>query len=63
MREPAGPEAGAARPAAVRAMLEAGSVAVVGASARPGSFGERLVTELARSPAAPQLHLVNPRYR
>ena len=47
---------------AVRAMLGARSVAVVGASARPGSFGERVVTELRRSPSAPAVHLVNPRY-
>ncbi len=50
------------RSGAVRAMLEAGSVAVVGASARPGSLGERLLMELERSPAAPAIHLVNPRY-
>jgi acyl-CoA synthetase (NDP forming) len=43
-------------------MLGARSVAVVGASARPGSFGERVVTELRRSPSAPAVHLVNPRY-
>src|SRR4051812_28533194 len=43
-------------------MLGARSVAVVGASARPGSFGERLVTEVLRSPSAPAVHLVNPRY-
>ena len=43
-------------------MLGARSVAVVGASARPGSFGERLVTEVLRSPSAPEVHLVNPRY-
>src|SRR4051794_23005765 len=49
-------------PDAVRAMLGARSVAVVGASARPGSFGERLVTEVFRSPSAPAVHLVNPRY-
>src|SRR4051812_9545491 len=47
---------------AVHAMLGARSVAVVGASARPGSFGERLVTEVLRSPSAPAVHLVNPRY-
>src|SRR3954447_7116257 len=47
---------------AVRAMLGARSVAVVGASARPGSFGERLVTEVLRSPSAPTVRLVNPRY-
>ena len=33
-----------------------------GASARPGSFGERLVTEVLRSPGRPAVHLVNPRY-
>ena len=49
-------------PDAVRAMLGARSVAVVGASARPGSFGERVVTELRRSAAVPAVHLVNPRY-
>jgi acyl-CoA synthetase (NDP forming) len=49
-------------PDAVRAMLGARSVAVVGASARPGSFGERLVTEVLRSPSAPEVTLVNPRY-
>ena len=37
-------------PESVRAMLEARSVAVVGASARPGSFGERVVTEVAAQP-------------
>src|SRR3954454_10923616 len=47
---------------AVHAMLGARSVAVVGASARPGSFGERLVTQVLRSPSAPAVHLVNPRY-
>ena len=34
-------------PSAVRAMLEARTVAVVGASARPGTFGAQLVAELA----------------
>jgi acetate---CoA ligase (ADP-forming) len=43
-------------------MLEARSVALVGASPRPGSLGERMITELARSPARPQTYLVNPRY-
>jgi acyl-CoA synthetase (NDP forming) len=47
---------------AVRAMLEARTVAVVGASARPGSFGERVAMEVLRSPSAPTVHLVNPRY-
>ena len=49
-------------PDAVRAMLEPGRVAVVGASARHGSFGERLVSEVGRSPAPLEVHLVNPRY-
>jgi acetate---CoA ligase (ADP-forming) len=43
-------------------MLEARSVALVGASPRPGTFGERMVDEVTRSPARPQVHLVNPRY-
>jgi acyl-CoA synthetase (NDP forming) len=44
------------------AMLEARSVALVGASARPGSFGARMIDQLARSPARPRTYLVNPRY-
>src|SRR3954454_7328812 len=47
---------------AVRAMLSARSIAVVGASPRAGSFGHRLVTEVARSASSPAIHLVNPRY-
>lgn len=47
---------------AVRAMLEAESVAVVGASERPGSFGRRMVDEVRKSPSRPEVHLVNPRY-
>jgi acyl-CoA synthetase (NDP forming) len=43
-------------------MLEARTVAIVGASARPGSFGERLVREVTRSPGAPTVYLVNPRH-
>ncbi|WP_208300567.1 acetate--CoA ligase family protein [Mycobacterium sp. DL592] len=43
-----------------RAMLEARSVALVGASARPGSFGERMIIEARRSSA--RMNLVNPRY-
>jgi len=43
-------------------MLEARSVAVVGASARPGSFGDRVRLELSRSRSAPEIHLVNPKY-
>jgi acyl-CoA synthetase (NDP forming) len=47
---------------AVTAMLEARSVALVGASARPGSLGARMVAELARSPSRPRTYLVNPHY-
>ena len=47
----------------VRAMLEARRIAVVGASDRPGSFGHRLVTEVARSAGDIEISLVNPRYR
>ncbi len=43
------------------AMLGARSIAVVGASDRPGSFGRRLAIEALRSPSAPDVHLVNPR--
>ena len=47
--------AGTAAPAstAVTAMLEARSVALVGASARPGSLGARMIDQMARSPVAP----------
>jgi acetate---CoA ligase (ADP-forming) len=47
---------------AVTAMLEARSVALVGASARPGTLGARMIAELARSPSRPRTYLVNPRY-
>jgi acyl-CoA synthetase (NDP forming) len=61
-----GPAAAEAEPAgvspALTAMLEARSVALVGASSRPGSLGERMVSEVTRSPAAPRVYLVNPRY-
>jgi acyl-CoA synthetase (NDP forming) len=43
-------------------LLEPRQVALVGASPRPGSFGDRLLTELARSPRPPEIHLVNPRH-
>ncbi len=46
---------------AVAAMLGARSVALVGASPRPGSFGERMIIEARRSSA--RMHLVNPRYQ
>ncbi|MBU3686702.1 MAG: CoA-binding protein, partial [Mycobacterium sp.] len=42
------------------AMLGARSVALVGASARPDSFGARMIVEARRSSA--RMHLVNPRY-
>jgi acyl-CoA synthetase (NDP forming) len=48
------------RRAAVAAMLGAGSMAVVGASARADSFGARMVREAQRGSA--RAHLVNPRY-
>ncbi|BBY59501.1 acetate--CoA ligase family protein [Mycolicibacterium sarraceniae] len=48
------------RRAAVAAMLGARSVALVGASPRPGSFGERMMIEARRSSG--RMHLVNPRY-
>jgi acyl-CoA synthetase (NDP forming) len=43
-------------------MLAARSVAVVGASGRPGSFGERLAIEALRSPGLRRVDLVNPAY-
>ncbi len=59
---PGGGRDGDARSRAVRAMLEAGRVAVVGASGRPNSLGARLVAGLESSPSGPELYLVNPRY-
>jgi acyl-CoA synthetase (NDP forming) len=41
-------------------MLQARSVAVVGASERPDSFGWRMTTEALRSPGFDEVHLVNP---
>jgi acetate---CoA ligase (ADP-forming) len=52
--------AGGQDPLAV--MLEARSVALVGASPRPGRLGARMIAEVAKSPAAPRTYLVNPRY-
>ncbi|MGD0083341.1 MAG: acetate--CoA ligase family protein [Acidimicrobiales bacterium] len=52
---------GLTRPA-IQAMLEARSIAVVGASPREDSFGNRVLTELYRSASAPEIHLVNPKY-
>jgi acyl-CoA synthetase (NDP forming) len=45
------------------ALLEPRSVAVVGASARPGSFGDQLVAQLLAGGYRGTVHLVNPRYR
>ena len=59
---PRAPHAARPGPFPLAAMLEARSIAVVGASARPGSFGERMVEEVTRSPARPDVFLVNPRY-
>ena len=47
---------------ALTAMLEARTVALVGASPRPGSLGERMVSEVTKSPARPEVYLVNPRH-
>jgi acetate---CoA ligase (ADP-forming) len=44
------------------ALLEPRSIAVVGASARPGSFGDQLVGQLLGGGYKGQVHLVNPRY-
>jgi acetate---CoA ligase (ADP-forming) len=43
-------------------MLEARSVALVGASPRPGTFGRRLIEEVAKSASRPRIYPVNPRY-
>ncbi len=43
-------------------MLEARSVALVGASPRAGSFGRRMLDEVAKSSARPRAYPVNPRY-
>jgi acyl-CoA synthetase (NDP forming) len=43
-------------------MLEARSVALVGASPRVGSLGARMIEESAKSPGRPRTYLVNPRY-
>jgi acyl-CoA synthetase (NDP forming) len=43
-------------------MLEARSIAVVGASARPGSFGRQMMTELDRGGYDGDVYPVNPRY-
>ena len=45
----------------LRRMLEARTVAVVGASERPDSFGWRMATEVLRSPGIERVYLVHPR--
>jgi acetate---CoA ligase (ADP-forming) len=45
------------------ALLEPRSLAVVGASARPGSFGDQLVGQLLAGGYRGTVQLVNPRYR
>jgi acetate---CoA ligase (ADP-forming) len=47
---------------AVRTMLEARSVALVGASMRAASFGSRMLEEVSKSRALPRIYPVNPRY-
>ncbi|HEY4790485.1 MAG TPA: CoA-binding protein, partial [Actinomycetes bacterium] len=44
-------------------LLEPRSLPVVGASARPGSFGDQLVAQLLSGGYRGAVHLVNPRYR
>ncbi|HEY9241985.1 MAG TPA: CoA-binding protein [Streptosporangiaceae bacterium] len=58
----AGPATGADSRTALTAMLEGRSVALVGASPRDGSLGQRMISELARSSAGPRTYLVNPRH-
>jgi acyl-CoA synthetase (NDP forming) len=53
---------GRAPSAALAAMLEASSVAVVGASPRPGSFGREMLLELQRGGYDGDVFPVNPRY-
>jgi acyl-CoA synthetase (NDP forming) len=53
---------GSASIAALETMLEASSVAVVGASPRPGSFGREMLLELRRGGYDGEVFPVNPRY-
>jgi acyl-CoA synthetase (NDP forming) len=59
----AGAVAATVAPPALDPLLAAGSVAVVGASQRPGSFGEQLLAQLLGGGYDGAVHLVNPRYR
>jgi acetate---CoA ligase (ADP-forming) len=56
------PRAFAPTALAVTPMLEARTIALVGASPRPGTFGQRMLEEVAKSPSRPEVHLVNPKY-
>ena len=47
----------------LRPLLEARSVAIVGASTRPGSFGNALVRQVLAGGFAGSVEPVNPRYR
>src|SRR5258707_11215983 len=60
-QRPAVPDQPPKRPALL-AMLEARSLALVGASKREGSFGARMLAEAAKSAAKPVIYPVNPRY-
>jgi acyl-CoA synthetase (NDP forming) len=51
-----------ADPDPLAVMLEARSVALVGASGRAGSLGARMTEEVAKSASRPRTYLVNPRY-
>src|SRR5215217_7912554 len=57
------PRRGAAVTSPLAPLLEPRSLAVVGASARPGSFGDTLVAQLLAGGYPGAVHLVNPRYR
>src|SRR5215213_5131339 len=57
------PRRGAAVTSPLAPLLEPRSLAVVGASARPGSFGDTLVAQLLAGGYRGTVHLVNPRYR
>jgi acetate---CoA ligase (ADP-forming) len=61
-KDHAGPPPGRATGPDLTPMLEARTIALVGASPRPGAFGQRMLDEVTRSPAGPEVHLVNPRY-
>jgi acyl-CoA synthetase (NDP forming) len=55
--------AGEAQAAMLRPLLEARHVAIMGASARPGSFGNALVRQVLAGGFAGSVQPVNPRYR